>query len=234
MSSWDTSSGLLEQFTLDVEEAWFGTNDKYMSGKILLLNLKGPATVDGDVVDPAHHIWYSCGDKWKAAQGGASAVNTTGTDSFNSQAGIGRLIDGIKALGDEAIDVMRGRGESFEADTWNGLVLELERTKVSQFTDKTTKELVEVYVNMPQSISVSSGQASAPAAETETPAAPSGGGLPPAALRKVLVKEAANHDDADDFMAHVLDNSYQHSAALTANEEILDEVIEGTIHAEAH
>ncbi len=51
-SSWDTSTGLLEVFTLEVQAAWFGKNDKFPDN--LLLNLRGPATVEGEVVDPEH------------------------------------------------------------------------------------------------------------------------------------------------------------------------------------
>ena len=231
MSSWDTSTGLIEAFTMDVQEAWFGTNDKYQSGKVLLLNFKGPQIVDGDEVEPEGHIWYSCGQNWKAAQGGASAVNTTGSDSFNENTGIGRLIDSVKALGDDAIGVMRGRGESFEAETWANLSLDLERTHVSSFKNDEGED-VKVYTNLAVGLREGSGGGSAtPATSTDTNAEVKAILAP--VLRKLLLVEAKKHDSNDDFMSAVLDNGYQHSAGLAENEEILDEVIDGTLYAEA-
>ncbi len=232
MSSWDTSTGLAEKFTMEVNEAWFGTNEKYQKGKVLLLNIKGPMSVDGDIVDPENVTWYSCGQNWKAAQGGASAVNTVGSDSFNENTGIGRLIDSIKALGDDAIDIMRGRGESFEAETWGNLVLDLERTHVSSFKNDEGED-VKVYVNLAVGLREGGGD-SAPAA-----AAPDQGDTEVKAilapvLRKLLLVEAKKHESQDDFMNHVLDNGYKHSAGLAENEEILDEVIDGTLYAEAN
>jgi len=233
LSSWDTSTGLLESFQLEVQEAWFGTNDKYNQGNTLLLNLKGPASVDGDVVDPEHHLMLSCGDKWKAAQGGAAAVNTTGSESFNNQSAVGKLIDGIKDLGADAIAVMRTRGESFEADTWNNVVIDFERVKTGTFKDRNTGEEREVFNYLPRSLAEGgTAPSAAPSAETASANGPTG--MAPAALRAILKVEAAKHDSNDDFLGAVLDGGYQHSEALQANEELLDEVISGAIHAEAN
>jgi hypothetical protein len=231
LSSWDTSTGLAEKFTIDVGEAWFGTNDKYQSGKVLLLNFKGPMTVDGDEVDPEYHMWYSCGQNWKAAQGGASAVNTTGSDSFNENTGIGRLIDSIKALGDDEIAIMRGRGESFEAETWGNLSLDLEREHVSSFKNDEGEE-VKVYVNLAVGLREGGESAKATPAASDTDKEVKAVLAP--VLRKLLLVEAKKHDSNDDFMGHVLDNGYKHADGLAENEEILDEVIDGTLFAEAN
>ena len=175
-------------------------------------------------------MWYSCGQNWKAAQGGASAVNTTGSDSFNENTGIGRLIDSIKALGDDAIAIMRGRGESFEAETWGNLVLDLEREHVSSFKNDEGEE-VKVHVNL--AVGLREGGGSAKATSTTDTDKEVKAILAPV-LRKLLLVEAKKHDSNDDFMGHVLDNGYQHSAGLAENEEILDEVIDGTLFAEAN
>jgi hypothetical protein len=234
LSSWDTSTGLLESFTMEVQEAWFGTNDKYNQGQTLLLNLKGPASVGGDVVDPEHHLMLSCGDKWKAAQGGASAVNTTGSESFNNQSAVGKLIDGIKELGVDAIAVMRGRGESFEAETWTNIVVDFERVKTGTFKDRNTGEEREVFNYLPRSLSEGGTQAKATQGSAETAASNGPTTMAPAALRALLKVEAGKHGSNDEFLAAVLDNSYANSAALQANEELLDEVISGAIYGEAN
>ena len=231
MSSWDTTTGLMEVFTLEVKEAWFGFNDKYQGGKVLALNFKGPASVDGDVVDPENHIWYGCGPTWKDAQGGASAINTTGADGFSENTNMGRLINSVKKLGDDALAVMKGRGESFEAETWLGLSLDLERTHVSTFPDKVTGDPIEVHTNLVTGLREGSAPAAAPAV-TEGDTTPTS--VNPKVLRVYLTKEAKSHADNDAFMSAVLDNGYEHSAALTDNEEILDEVIDGSLYAEAN
>lgn len=234
MSSWDTSSGLLESFTLETQEVWFGTNDKYNQGQTLLLNLKGPASVDGDIVDPEHHLMLSCGDKWKAGQGGAVAINTTGSENFNSQSAVGRLIDGIKDLGEDALSVMKTRGESFEADTWQGLSIDFERVMTGKFKDRVTGEEREVHNYLPRSLSVAGS--AAPAAKAEAKASGNAGGKAAAAKLKIAVKKfAADFESNDDFIAAVLDpGSFDQAEEVEANEELLDAVVSGEIFAEAH
>lgn len=233
MSSWDTTSGLLETFQIDVKEAWFGTNDKYQSGKTLLLNFKGSASVEGDVVDPEHHIWFGCGDKWKAGQGGAVAVNTAGAEKFQEQSGLGKLIDGIKDLDPEMRDQMMGRGETYESDTWVGLIIDLDRQKTGEFKDKATGEMRERYDYIPQALAISDDTDSAPAPAAKSN---SGGGKAAAAKLRVAVKKlAADYDDNDDFVTAVLDaDVFDQASAVEENEELLDAIIDGSIHAEAH
>ncbi len=232
MSSWDTTTGLLETFQLETAEAWFGTNDKYNKGKTLLLNLKGPATVDGDVVDPEHLVMLSCGDKWKAGQGGAVAVNTAGAEGFNEQSAVGKLIDGIKELGSDAIDIMKTRGDSFEAETWSGLLIDFDRQKTGEFKDRDTGEVRDVFNYIPQTLAVSRG------ADIDAPAAKSnaGGGKAAAAKLRVAVKKlASDYDDNDDFVTAVLDpDVFDQASAVEENEELLDAIIDGSIYAEAH
>ncbi len=237
MSSWDTSTGLLESFQLEINETWFGTNDKYNQGKTLLLNLKGAASVDGDVVDPEYQLMLSCGDKWTAASGGASAVNTAGSEMFNEQSAVGRLIDGIKELDASVLKIMQGRGESFEADTWNNLVIDFERRQTGSFKDRETGETRDIYTYIPLAV-VEGGTLPGTADVTDAPATgqPSpNAGVSDKALRVLLNGLAKKSDDNDAFVAAALDPEvFQKAGQLEANEELLDAVIDGSLYAEAN
>jgi len=235
VSSWDTSTGLLEVFTLEINEAWFGKNDKF--GDNLLLNLRGPASVEGEIVDPEHTEIFTCGDSWKDGQGGAIAVSTTGAEMFNENSKIGRLIDGIKALGTDAVAVMSKRGESYEAGSWIGVVLDFERTKVGSFTAKDTGEVKDIHAMLPTGIREVEGNgaaaAAAPATTAPTPSPNSGGSNK--ALRALLTALAKKSDDNDSFVASALDpDVFKKAADLESDEELLDAVIDGSLYEEAN
>lgn len=230
-SSWDTSTGLLEVFTLEVAEAWFGKNDKFPDN--LLLNLRGPASVEGEIVDPEHTEIFTCGEAWKDGQGGAVAVSTAGAEMFNTNSKIGRLIDGIKALGSDAA-FMSKRGESYEAASWLNISIDFERTKVGSFTTD-EGELKEISAMIPVGIKeVAEGDAAAPAeaeAATDTPTSSDGMGKAGKALLKALAKKS---EDNDAFIAAALDpDQFKKSGELEADEELLDSVIDGSFYTEA-
>lgn len=148
--SWKTSSGLLDDFDFTIEEAWFGTNEKF--GDQVLLNLRGEAEqeVEGEivVVDDEHLLLYSCGDGWEAAKGGREATHGAGKTTFTNQSNMGRLIDALVGLGSEVLEELEGRGETYEADTWEGLKLHIERKQFS-FRNRETQEQVNYEVPLP-------------------------------------------------------------------------------------
>jgi len=233
MGSWETSTGLLEEFTLEVKEAWFGKNQKF--GENLLLNLQGPALVDGDVVDPEHTVLFTCGQSWKAAGGGASAVSTSGADQFNSSSKVGKLIDGIVKLGDDVIDIMKGRGESFEAESWINLSIDFVRTKTGSFTPEGQDTPRDVFDYIPTGLR-ELGEEAAPAKSSAKASSNSGGGKAAAIkLRTAVKKFAKDFDDNDEFVAAVLDGDlFDQAEAVEADEELLDAIIDGSVYAEAH
>lgn len=148
--SWKTSSGLLDDFDFSIEEAWFGTNEKF--GDAVLLNLRGIAEqmVEGEmaVVDDEHVLLYSCGEGWEAAKGGREATHGAGKTTFTNNSNMGRLIDAIVALGGDVLEELGTRGESYEADTWEGLKFHIER-KTFTFRNRETGENVSYEVPLP-------------------------------------------------------------------------------------
>lgn len=147
--SWKTTSGLLDDFDFTIEEAWFGTNEKF--GDSVLLNLRGIAEqlVDGEmeVVDEEHTLLYSCGDGWEATKGGREASHQAGKTTFVNSTNMGRMIDALVSL-DGAVDALEERGQAYEADTWEGLKLHIERKQFS-YRDRVTREQVNYEVPLP-------------------------------------------------------------------------------------
>ena len=149
--SWKTGSGLLDDFDFTIEEAWFGTNEKF--GDAVLLNLRGIAEEedeDGNLVvtDDEHTLLYSTGDGWEVAKGGREATHAAGKTTFVKNTNMGRLIDAVVGLGGEVIDEMSGRGDTFEADTWENLRFHIERKQFS-YRDRETEEKISYEVPLP-------------------------------------------------------------------------------------
>lgn len=136
--SWGTSSGLLDDYDHFWEEVWFGYNDNYQEGKVLLLHVKGPASQDGEVVDEELLTMYSCGDGWQAADGGEKAVHPSGKTMFSNNSNAGKLVDRIIEIG--AVDILRDKGQPYEADAWRGLTVHIERQEFSYKDRKTGEE----------------------------------------------------------------------------------------------
>jgi hypothetical protein len=144
--SWKTGSGLLDDFDFTIEEAWFGVNEKF--GDTLLLNLRGIAEQEGEVVDDEHVLLYSTGEGWEATKGGREAAHTAGKTTFVNNTNMGRLINAMVGLGDEVIKELQSRGDTFVADTWEGLQVHIERKQFS-YRDRETKEQVTYEVPLP-------------------------------------------------------------------------------------
>lgn len=140
-NTWETESGLLDDFDFTIEEAWFGKNPKIGDGNVLLLNLRGVAEQDGEVVDDEHLLLYSCGDGWEAGKGGEEAVHNAGKVRFNKSSNMGRLIDAMVELGDEAMEEIKARGQATEAATWVGLRLHIERKEFSYFNRRSNEQV---------------------------------------------------------------------------------------------
>jgi hypothetical protein len=258
LSSWQTESGLLDKFQIDIEEAWFGKDEKF--GDNLIFNLRGPAIQEGEVVDEEHTLKYSCGDGWEARKGGQEASHKAGKTSFNKSSNMGKLIDSLVGQGDEILEELQSRGEAYEAATWIGLSLFIEREAFS-YTDRNTKETRTYEVPLVTDyLGVVEGEDEKPAKkapararkaksedaeETPKPRArrtrKKKEEEPEVDLRAELVALAGEFDDDDDghqgFVEAAFDpDEFDHAEALQADEELSNEVLdmESDLWAEAH
>lgn len=133
--SWETTSGLLDDFDGEVVESYFGYNPQYGGGDTLLLNWK-VKTAEGD-----QDLLISCGKKWETVDGGKSAQRTDGgKEQFVKTSHYGMILERVKKLG--AIDVLRTRGRATEADLWTGTRWHFKREKVSYGGEIGDKEKV--------------------------------------------------------------------------------------------
>lgn len=258
--SWKTTSGLLDDFDHEWAEVWFGTDARFGEGKTLLLVARGPAYVDGEVADEEHTLFYSCGDGWKEAKGGREAKHASGKTSFTDNSNIGKLIDRLVELGPDIIKELKGRGETYQADTFEGLKFHMERKKY-QFKNRKTGEASEYEVVLPTDYLGTIEDAGSkktttrkPAASTSTddddeeatakPAKPSGvtkkaGGAkvaPKESLRDAVVKFAVPYEEHASFVTDVMDpDVFPRADEIQNDEELANDILDedGQVWADA-
>jgi len=160
-SSWDTTSGLIDEYEMTLEEVWFGKDPAYMEGKQACFMVRGVAELDGEVLDEEKTNYYSLGDGWDTPDGGDTAVHGAGKKQFNKNSSYGKFIDHVVALGDEVIAEVKSRGETTEAVTFQGLRFRFER-KDFTFTDRKTHESREYSVELPVEFLGFEGEEEAP------------------------------------------------------------------------
>lgn len=154
-TGWKTTSGLLDDFDIDVNEAFFGTNPKFKDrdgNLITLLHLRGPASQEDEngemtVVDEEQTLLYGTGPGWEIQEGGQS-VAKAGSDNFSNQSSIGRLVDAVIALGPEVAVQITGRGHPREAATWEGTRWHMQR-KPFEFKDRNSGQMNKYEVVLP-------------------------------------------------------------------------------------
>lgn len=127
--SWDTETGLIDDYDYTIEVATFTTDSRYNDGQTLLLKWEGTAvTADGEAID--HMLLLPCGSGWESRDGGRSATHDKGKTRFNRSSIIGKIIDRcIKDLG--MGDVLMPRGEPTESQTWEGLTFHMKREVIN-------------------------------------------------------------------------------------------------------
>lgn len=125
MSTWETTSGGIEEFEGTVKEAYFAPNARYQNGEVLLLNLVFDAAEAGTEED--YTQLYPMGKGWESTDGGKTAQDAGGKADrkINKQSAFGTLIDRLaKPESDGGLGLaqtLADRGPALEARTWEGL-----------------------------------------------------------------------------------------------------------------
>jgi len=227
-TSWDTESGLLDDYDFAVKEAWFGTDDEVENpDDRIFLFLRGEATVDGELEDDEHRERYSTGKNWEVVEDGAEVENATGKNRFNQNAGVGRLINALVKVDDgDTAKALAAKGEAYEAATFNGLNMHMERKIVSRWTDSDTGEELEWALALPTSVELKAKSKSKSKKGGSGKAGRAKGKGTTPSLRSDIIDFAAEFEDDehDDFVDQVLDD-----AVFARAEEIQDD---DELHAE--
>lgn len=122
LETWETASGLPDDFDFTVNRAYFGKDSRYMNGEILLLIWEGVA--DDPEIGEQRIIW-PCGTGWDTPDNGKTAVHERGRKKFIGSSIYGRLINRCRELG--ALEVLARRGPATQASVWNGTRWHLKR-----------------------------------------------------------------------------------------------------------
>lgn len=241
-TSWDTESGLLDNFDFVVEEQWFGEDENSDDGRIFLF-LQGTATDDMDEVTEDHVERYSTGKNWEVVEDGEEVENATGRNRFNQNSGMGRFINALVALGDDVAEMLQERGEANVAATFANLNMHMENRVVSTWPDKETNEQLEWRLNLPTSISIKKKKAkkASPKKASSKKASPKKGGSKGGSskLRNAIIEFAAQFDEDEhsDFVEQILDEDvFSDADKIEADEELNAEVLDSDskLWAKAH
>jgi hypothetical protein len=253
--SFETTSGLLDEYEMTLSEVWFGKDPNYQEGKATLFIIRGEAELDGEVVDDEKQVFYSLGDGWEPDNDGDSAAHNAGKTQFNASSNMGKFIAAVVETGKDAIAELESRGtEAFEASTWQGLRFLFHRKRFT-FKDRVTGEEREYHVELPVEFLGAEGSggkkkaAAKPAAKStarrtrKAPAKDDEGAEEAAParrrrttkpkvdakLRAAVVEFAAEWEDHADFMNAVLDaDEFDQADALqeSENEELLNDILD--------
>lgn len=238
----ETASGLLDNYTLDVKEAWFGTDEEseFQPDRFYLF-LRGPAEVDGEVVEEEYRERFSIGNGWELVDEGRGIEHGTGKNKPRRGSGHGWLVAHLVTWfhdeGDEdELFALVDKSGTNTADFWERLELSMERQIVSKFKD-TDGNMRDYELPLPTGAKVKSkkkGKAKAKGKGKKS-SGKAKGDDPAAKLKKKLVKLAGDFedDDHDTFVDAALE---AHGDALEELDELHADVLddEGDIWTEAH
>jgi hypothetical protein len=141
--SFKTGTGLADSLDLHIQDAAFVLDPSYgRDGELIpLLKMTGTATIDG-VEKPLSETW-PVGGGWQVADDGAKIVSAKNT-KVNANTDYGRFIDAFVVLPQAAEILDKIDGSAFEAATWVGFTLHLDRASFPySFKDRDTGEKIE-------------------------------------------------------------------------------------------
>lgn len=140
--SWETESGLLDQYQGTIRRSWFATDARYQDGNVILLHWEVD-TNDPDVPEVTEK--FPVGSGWDSADGGDTVVHEKGKAKFNKNSIYGKIVDrATKPEGSlhDAFPVLKGRGRPTQANIWDGLTFDFKREEFDYGSDIGVKSRV--------------------------------------------------------------------------------------------
>jgi hypothetical protein len=130
--TWETTSGLLDDFTLQVDEAWWGEDEENDDERIYLF-FRGTATDNEDEDESEdYRERFRAGQNWEVVDKGAGVENATGKQKFNKNSGVGRLIRSM-VTDSATATALAERGDANQAETYIGLTIHFVREEQQPF-----------------------------------------------------------------------------------------------------
>lgn len=183
VEGWGTGSGLPDQLTGTVAEAWFGKNEQAEGEQadkvylwLKLINIESNE-YDGD----EYTVRLGVGSGWEAVEGGERLVREDGTSKpINNNTHYGNFLNRVIGAGKDgqefaeamagAFDAVKGRGNQYQASVWVGLRFEFVNKEFSNSRDGETIEwswmLPVKFGGEDNRVGGGGGNGAAPAAET--------------------------------------------------------------------
>lgn len=232
---WGTDSGLVTDFVLRVDEAFFATDARYNGGETLLLNFKGktdkPIGQDGE---NEYTVSYPCGSGWVSNDGGESAVSEKGASKFNNQSIMGKIVTSVMTPKSEGgLDIMnllKSRGRPTQAKTWKGLTFRFETVEFNYGGEIGKKERVMPVEFIGENVDPATGVAGAAGAGAGAATATATEGTTGAGALEARLRAMAKTTDTH---AAFVDKALE-IPEVSADSALLERVVdENALYAEA-
>lgn len=217
-SSWQTTTGLLDDFEYSITDAWFARSAEIKNGEQLVLFLKGDTDNDAEPEFEAH---ITCGPGWDTFDGGKSATHESRKDrGFNKQTNYGQFIDRVIELG--LGEVLMGRGKATEAKVWVGLKFHM---KQKEFKTQIKGEDVTYYRLLPEAylgeVAEGKGKDVPKVGKSESAESNGSNGAGNKVLLAKLKAEAKKHDTHESFVDAAME-----VAGVTDDDDLLGQVVD--------
>jgi hypothetical protein len=219
--SWETETGLLDEYTGTIVRSWFATDARYQDGAVILLHWE-IQTTDPDTPEVLEK--FPVGGGWDSPDGGTSVVHEKGKQKFNKNSIYGKIVDRVTSSDGVLHDVaavVRGRGRPTNASIWDGLTFQFKREEFDYGGDIGKKSRV-----MPIKFLGENAQpalALAPSTTTEAPApaaAPVTSDVDPVVLAK-LTNAAKASDSHQAFLDAAMEID-----GVTTNNDLMAQLVD--------
>jgi hypothetical protein len=238
-SSWDTETGLLDDFDFEIDEAWFGEDEEAdnADGRIFLF-VRGTATDAEGEEHEEHRERYSTGKNWEAVDDGAEVENATGKNRFNESTGLGRFINALVGLGDDEATFLSKRGQAYEASTFDGLEMHMENMVASTWKDDDGVDVIW-RLNLPVELTIPKPKKAKKGGKGKADRSPAKKSKKVSGLKAEIAKFAAQFesDEHDEFVDQILDEDvFDNANKIMDDDELHAEVLDpdSELWANAH
>jgi hypothetical protein len=217
--SWETETGLLDDYTGTIQRSWFATDARYQDGNVILLHWE-IATTDPDTPEVLEK--FPIGGGWDSNDGGETVAHEKGKQKFNKSSIYGKIVERVQASDGvlhDAFPTVKSRGRAQNAKVWEGLTFQFKREEFDYGGDIGKKSRVMPVKFLGENAQPALAVADAPTATAAAPAAAPT--VEADAVTLALLRKAATESDSHQAFldaAMAIDG-------VTTNAALLDQVV---------